>query len=198
MSSGYTSDDLFFLLLKHERRKKLNDGELVGQFETAERMLDDAIDAYNNQLAHLVKNLYKAFNSPDANAVVRMRRYVGIQHRIIALDRAAFAIRSAYADIWQALELALEDAPMKAVSAKARLGYVGKITKNAAARAKAEAMRAIHREWVEMQKAGAKRRMTDAEFARKMHAKYGGVITSEGSIKNRISKWRKERAKVRP
>lgn len=50
---------------------------------------------------------------------------------------------------------------------------------------KAAAMAEIRDEW-------ERRRRPGAAFAREMHAKYSGVIASEASIKNAISRWRKE------
>lgn len=52
------------------------------------------------------------------------------------------------------------------------------------------AMAAIRAEFDRWQ-ARAVRYTNDADFAKKMHAKYADVIANEGSIKNAVSRWRK-------
>lgn len=55
---------------------------------------------------------------------------------------------------------------------------------------KTEAMLAIREEWEAMRSSG--RHLSDAEFARRAMERYSDVITNEGSIKNAISRWRRE------
>lgn len=50
---------------------------------------------------------------------------------------------------------------------------------------KAKAMAEIREEW-------ERRRRPGASFAREMHSKFAGILESEASIKNAISRWRKE------
>lgn len=56
---------------------------------------------------------------------------------------------------------------------------------------KAEAMAAIKAEWLAMRHE-PERHLSDAQFARNAMLRYGAVIKNEGSVKNAISRWRRD------
>lgn len=190
--SDDVSDDVYLLQRKKEMRGHIRDSELIESFEHGQKQLDEALNAYYRQLSHLQKNIHKALSDRETNSAVLTRRYVGLINRVHAIDDTVFSIRRGYATIWEALELALEDAPLRAVSERSRKGYLAKIANNPEAKGKAQAMIDIKGAWQQMCTNGP--HMSDAAFARKMHLKHGEVLASDGSIKNAISRWRKAQA----
>lgn len=180
------SDELFELRLKHEMREKLDDDELIELFEGAQERLGDAVDSYNNQFHHLLVNLMAAFNARETNLALLMRRYQGIRLRLARLDKAQFAMRGAYADIWQALETGLDDAPLKALSKRARDAAKGKHMRDPRTAARGS----IREEWERWQRREVVYR-GDADFGRKMHLKHP-EFTSDRSIAQLAARWRKE------
>jgi hypothetical protein len=167
---------------------QLRGDELADMFEAGEKGLGDGIDDFYRNMRELSRGIKKSLNDRQTNPAILTRRYMSLMDRLRAVEDSVFKIRSGYANIWEALEHALSDAPFKLASEQARLGYLGKISKNPTAKAQVAARIAIKGEWDRWQ--GREVRYDNEEhFGRVMHAKYSSSYKSERSIANLARKW---------
>jgi len=188
------SESLFELQWKAFNRSQLDDAELVEMFEAGRARVTEGVDSYERKFRHVIKKIRLALNDRETNPAILTRRYAGLMQQMEGLHDAVFAMRSGYADIWTALEEALQDAPLKAISSQARRGYEGKLAKNEKTKAQDAAMAIIRAEWRTMFRSKGKH-LTDAAFARSVYSRFADVITNEGSIKNAISRWRQQESR---
>jgi hypothetical protein len=140
---------------------------------------DRVIGAEDEALDYMADNIQSLTSDPGTIARFQAAANVGSE----GFDFESFnALRAQY------------DALSTTAVAKAAMDAVRKEHRHQSARGgkakaandpKAKAMAEIREEW-------ERRRRPGASFAREMHGKFAGILESEGSIKNAISRWRKE------
>lgn len=189
MSDENISDSLLRLQWRAATHGMLDDKELIAMFDGGNKSIEEGIASYERKFSHVVKNIRITLNARETNPTILTRRYVGLMQQLEGLHDAVFKIRCGYADIWQALEEALGDAPIKAVSSKARLGFIGRMEKNPRAREQAAAMKAIKSEWTKRKRAGLK--FSATSFAKEMATKYKNIVTPE-HLKNQQTDWNRK------
>lgn len=178
-------DDIYDKMLARQWQSLIGDHELFEHFTQGLENRDKGFGQYHRQMRHLFRTLETLIRRADVSPVVKTRMYAGLKLRASAIQRAHEQFVSGYADIWEALECSLDDAPMRALSERARTGAAEKLVRDP----RTPARQAIRDEWDRWQRREVTYR-SDAEFGRKMHVKHPDY-TSDRSIAQLSARWRK-------
>lgn len=177
-------DDIYDKMFAKERQSLISDDELFEHFTQGLKRRDQGFGQYRRQVRHLMRTLETLIRQADVSPVVKTRMYAGLKLRADAIQRAHEKIVSGYADIWEALECSLDEAPMRVLSERARIASAEKQARDP----RTPARQAIRDEWDRWQRHEVTYR-SDADFGRKMHVKHP-EFTSDRSIAQLSARWR--------